>query len=69
MATDPRAEPEKPVGKTDEALALELIIEPGEPMSGSVGLAGQSASRPFQGWIDLMSALNGLRHSDLEDRP
>lgn len=41
-------------------IVLELSLLPGDPVSGTVGLPGRSPT-PFQGWIDLMSAINSLR--------
>jgi hypothetical protein len=41
-------------------LVLELVIAEGEPLSGTVGLAGGSPVA-FRGWIDLMSAISALR--------
>jgi hypothetical protein len=42
------------------ALVLQLTLGPGDPLSGSVGLADHSA-QTFHGWIDFMSAVNKLR--------
>jgi hypothetical protein len=41
-------------------IVLELSLTSGDPVSGTVGLPGRSPT-PFQGWIDLMSAINSLR--------
>jgi hypothetical protein len=41
-------------------IVLELSLLSGDPVSGTVGLPGRSPT-PFQGWIDLMSAINSLR--------
>jgi hypothetical protein len=68
MATDPHSEPENAVTPAENVLMLELVILPGEPVTGSVGLRGQPAPRPFHGWIDFMGALNSLRQSDPEGR-
>lgn len=43
-----------------QPIVLELSLAPGEPVRGTVGRPGR-APTPFQGWIDLMSAINSLR--------
>jgi hypothetical protein len=43
----------------DRPIALELSLSSGDPVSGTVGLPGRPPT-PFQGWIDLMSAINSL---------
>jgi hypothetical protein len=43
------------------ALVLELSLANGDPLSGTVGVAGGPPPVPFNGWIDLMSAINNLR--------
>jgi hypothetical protein len=60
MATDSWTELENLVRPAGAELVLELVILPGEPLSGSIGVRGQSNQHPFQGWIDFMSALNNL---------
>ena len=42
-------------------LVLELSLADGDPVSGTVGVAGGPPAIPFHGWIDLMSAVNSLR--------
>ncbi len=42
-------------------LVLELSLADGNPVSGTVGVAGGPPPVPFHGWIDLMSAINTLR--------
>jgi hypothetical protein len=42
-------------------LVLELSLAGGDPVSGTVGVAGGPPPVPFHGWIDLMSAINTLR--------
>jgi hypothetical protein len=42
-------------------LVLELSLAEGDPVSGTVGVAGAEPPMPFHGWIDLMSAINSLR--------
>lgn len=42
-------------------LVLELSLAEGDPVSGTVGVAGAQPAMPFHGWIDLMSAINSLR--------
>jgi hypothetical protein len=42
-------------------LVLELSLAEGDPVSGTVGVAGSQPAMPFHGWIDLMSAINSLR--------
>jgi hypothetical protein len=42
-------------------LVLELSLGGGDPVSGTVGVAGGPPPVPFHGWIDLMSAINTLR--------
>jgi hypothetical protein len=41
-------------------LVLELSLAEGNPVSGTVGVAGGQPAMPFHGWIDLMSAINSL---------
>jgi hypothetical protein len=47
-------------------LVLELVIADTEPLSGSVGRPGCPSRTAFCGWIDLMSAINGLRAASAE---
>jgi hypothetical protein len=54
--------PPEPVSE-DARLTLELALVAGDPVRGTVGIAGESSPLPFCGWIDLMSAINSLRAS------
>ncbi len=51
-----------PGPRTEEAgpLVLELVIAGTDPMRGTVGRRGHGSPIAFQGWIDLMSAINSL---------
>jgi hypothetical protein len=42
-------------------LVLELSLTAGDPITGSIGVAGGPSPVLFHGWIDLMSAINTLR--------
>jgi hypothetical protein len=42
-------------------LVLELSLADGDPISGTVCIAGVQPATPFHGWIDLMSTINSLR--------
>jgi hypothetical protein len=41
-------------------VVLRVELEPGEPLTGSIAIAGQSEKR-FCGWIELMAAVNAAR--------
>lgn len=41
-------------------VVLRLELEPGEPLTGSIAVAGQPGA-PFCGWIELMAAVNLAR--------
>jgi hypothetical protein len=43
-----------------DTLRLALEIEPSDPISGTLRDAG-GLTRPFSGWLGLISALEGLR--------
>jgi hypothetical protein len=62
MASSPRQVGDGPgtAGKAF-ALVLELSLAEGDPVSGTVSVAGGQPATPFHGWIDLMSAINSLR--------
>lgn len=62
MTSSPRQVGDRP-GTAGNAypLVLELSLAEGDPVSGTVGLADAQPAMPFQGWIDLMSAINSLR--------
>jgi hypothetical protein len=45
-------------------LVLDLSVAAGEPVSGTIGVAGEPSATPFHGWIDLMSAINDLLDAD-----
>ena len=51
-------------GKAAPGLVLELVLEAGEPLCGTVGPIGGSARLPFHGWIALMSAIGQLRAAE-----
>jgi hypothetical protein len=40
---------------------LRLCLGGSEPPSGTISELGQPEAHPFNGWIDLMSAINRLR--------
>lgn len=42
-------------------LVLELSLADDDPVKGTVGVMGGPPAMPFNGWIDLMSAINSLR--------
>src|SRR5271166_4341430 len=44
----------------EQALILELSLTAGDPVSGTVGIAGGPPAMSFHGWMDLMSAINTL---------
>ena len=62
MASSPRQAGDGP-RTAGEAfpLVLELSLAEGDPVSGTVSVAGGQPTTPFHGWIDLMSAINSLR--------
>jgi len=62
MASSPRQAGDGP-RTAGEAfpLVLELSLAEGDPVSGTVSVAGGQPAMPFHGWIDLMSAINSLR--------
>jgi len=62
MASSPRQAGDGPgiAGKAFP-LVLELSLAEGDPVSGTVSVAGGQPTTPFHGWIDLMSAINSLR--------
>ncbi len=62
MTSSPPQAGDRP-GTTGNAfpLVLELSLADGDPVSGTVGVAGAQPAMPFHGWIDLMSAINSLR--------
>ena len=62
MTSSPRQAGDRP-GTAGNAfpLVLELSLAEGDPVSGTVGVAGAQPAMPFHGWIDLMSAINSLR--------
>ena len=45
---------------TDPPLVLELVIVGTDPISGTVGRAGDGDRHAFHGWIDLMSLMGSL---------
>jgi hypothetical protein len=51
----------EPSGEAALALILELSLTGGDPITGSIGVAGEAPPVLFHGWIDLMSAINSLR--------
>lgn len=51
----------EPGGEAALTLIMELSLTGGDPITGSVGVAGESRPMLFHGWIDLMSAINSLR--------
>jgi hypothetical protein len=48
-------------GAENACLVLELALADGDPVRGTVGVPGKPPALPFCGWIELMSAINGLR--------
>jgi len=51
----------EPGGKAALKLVLELSLTGGDPITGSIGAAGEGPPVRFHGWIGLMSAINSLR--------
>jgi len=60
LTSSPRQEGDGPE-PAEQALILEVALTAGDPVSGTVGVAGRSPALPFHGWMDLMSAINTLR--------
>jgi hypothetical protein len=46
-------------------MVIELAVEGWEPLRGTIGLRGESATVAFWGWIDLMAFLSSLRASSV----
>jgi hypothetical protein len=42
-------------------VALRLVIEPGEPLTGAIGVDGGATNTQFSGWVELMAAVNAAR--------
>jgi hypothetical protein len=62
MTSSPRQAGDRPETAGNACtLVLELSLADGDPVSGTVGVAGAEPAMPFHGWIDLMSAINSLR--------
>ena len=63
MTSSPQQESNGPEPAEDDGfpMILELDLVSGDPVSGTVGIAGGPPAIPFRGWIDLMSAINTLR--------
>jgi hypothetical protein len=62
VTSHPRPDGDRPEsGKEVFALVIELSLTDGDPVSGTIGVIGGSLPVPFDGWIDLMSAINSLR--------
>lgn len=57
---------ESPLRHGPGRVVLRLTVDPGDPLTGSVAVQGQSEKR-FCGWIELMAAINAARAVD-EDR-
>jgi hypothetical protein len=66
VADQQQPESDNCVGRTHDALVLELMVLPGDPVSGSVRPRGQATAWTFKGWIDFMSVLNRLRGPEQE---
>lgn len=60
MTSGPAREGDGPE-PAEQALILELSLTAGDPVSGTIGLAGRPPAMSFHGWMDLMSAINTLR--------
>ncbi len=50
-------------------LVLELAISSSHPLSGRIGPAGTQDRIPFNGWIDLMSAIHRLCDNNTTNPP
>ncbi|MHB1486856.1 MAG: hypothetical protein ACYCS7_09445 [Acidimicrobiales bacterium] len=49
-----------------EPMVLELIIQPGESLSGSVRAGDAGSGLAFYGWVGLMAAIDQLRGAEPE---
>ena len=43
------------------ALRFTLVLDPGEPLSGTLTLAETQSEVRFAGWVELMAAVNAAR--------
>jgi hypothetical protein len=46
--------------RREAGVVLRLLLEPGDPLTGSVSVEGQPEEQ-FCGWIELMAAVNDVR--------
>lgn len=46
-----------------EAIAIKVVIEPGEPLSGTLRVDGHQTETRFSGWMELMVAISAIRIS------
>lgn len=44
-----------------KSLVLQVKLDPGEKLSGSMGILGTTTSLAFEGWIAFMTAMDHLR--------
>jgi hypothetical protein len=42
-------------------LSIRVIVEPGDPIGGSIRLEGSEDQVAFSGWIELMAAIDNAR--------
>jgi len=61
VTSRPRSDSGHESGVLPYPLVLELSLADGDPVSGTIGIAGRPPATTFHGWIDLMSAINTLR--------
>jgi hypothetical protein len=46
-----------------KAFVIEVVIEPGEPLSGTLRVDGQQSETRFSGWVELMACISAIRTS------
>jgi hypothetical protein len=48
-------------GEASDPVLISLRIEPGEPITGTLTVGGQTTGMPFCGWMDLIVTISTLR--------
>jgi hypothetical protein len=51
-----------------KSIEMQLIVEAGEPLTGTVRVHGRSGEEPFHGWLGLIAIINAARASADRDR-
>ena len=55
-------------GAARDGLALRLLVEDGEPLTGRLAVEGRAEETAFSGWIELLAAVNAAWQASASER-